>query len=96
MNYAKTLCDRKKTVILKTNDTPFVYEAQDNAAAKIVSTAEKKKNSKVLEKLEKDVATLHNNKSNKVENKNEWKRMWTKKWTHKSNKKHVELEKWAC
>ena len=37
----------------------------------IISIEEKKKSSKVSEKLEKDAAKLHNNKGNKVENKNE-------------------------
>ena len=72
------LCNRKKKVILSTNTAHLACEAQDNAAANIISTTEK--NSKVLVKLKKDVTKLHNNnKGDKVENKNEQKRILTKK-----------------
>ena len=92
-NYINMLYDGKKTVMLNTNATPFAYEAQDNAAANITSTAEKKKSSNALEKVEKDVAQACNKKGNKVENDNDQKTTSTKnnKCTRK-NKKRDELE----
>ena len=60
------LHDRKKILMLNTNAATFAYKAQDNAVDNITSTEEKKKSTKVLVKLEKDVAKLHNNKGNKV------------------------------
>ena len=64
------LNNRKKIVILNANTALFVHEAEDNAVDNIITTEEKKKSSKVSQKIEKDVSELHNNKSDKVENEN--------------------------
>ena len=65
------LNDGTKKVLLNTTAAPYVCEVQDAVEANITRDTEKKKGSKVLEKLEKDVAKAHNNNDNKVENENE-------------------------
>ena len=51
-NYINKLHNEKKIVILHANTASFMCKAQDNAVANRTSTTEKKKSSKVLEKLD--------------------------------------------
>ena len=41
----------------------------------MLTTNDKKKESRKVSQIEKDIAKLYNNKGNKVENENEWKRI---------------------